>query len=246
MGGYGAILLQSFFPNLLTIAMGPEIYPGLTSGMFSYFNKESPYAFCLSPLFALKRVDPWVFVGEKKNSDLFGLTELNSEKLVGLKNAYHAVPAYLHRIFNGIENFVFAVRDGTFHEKLRPMRGELINHKDTVSVLYYTEIGKISLEKAVRQLELIDDTAYFKGYLCCEISRIYTRRGEFALALRYAELACVYNPGDFDAQILKLDTHLQVNSRPPPSNWRDFRSSDLEAMPPYAEHLEKLIRHYPN
>lgn len=216
MGAYGALLYGAELPGAHVLSMSPEIYPGVRRGYFNSRARVSALPLNLSVMFNRRpEFKPWIIVGEKKVSDLYCLTEITSPNLISIRNAHHQIPALLHGYFNGLQNVIDPVADGTIGARLQPIAGEMLQWPELCNLLYLIELGKVPPKRSMQWLSVLPQDFYGRGYLALAIARQQERRGNSGPALRHAGLALKANPGDLEAHLVHDRLWSAVHGAPP-------------------------------
>lgn len=216
MGAYGALLYGCELPKAHVLAMSPEIYPGIRRGYFNNLAKVKEIPLNLSTIFAKRSgFKPWIVVGEKKVSDLFCLSEVNSPRVMSLRNSYHHVPSVLHTFFGGLGNIVAPLVAGELPQRLQPLVGQMVHWPELSALLYMSELGRVPVDRACTWLETLPVGLYIRSYLALVISAQFERQKKPYMALRYATMARDVNPEDLETHALHDRLWTALHGTPP-------------------------------
>lgn len=216
MGAYAALLYGSELTGAHVLAMSPEIYPGVRRGYFNNLARVAELPLNLSAVFVRRpEFRPWIVVGEKKATDLFCLSEINSPRAISIRNGYHHVPTVLHAFFSGLGNVLAPLVEGRLHDALRPLAGQMLKWPELSNLLYLMELGKVPVERSVTWLGMLPADFYGRGYLALAIAAQFERRTETDKALHYAALAVEANPGDLEAHSVHDRLWTAIHGAPP-------------------------------
>lgn len=216
MGAYGALLYGCELPKAHVLAMSPEVYPGIRRGYFNNLAKVKQIPLNLSTIFAKRPgFKPWIVVGEKKVSDLFCLSEVNSPRVLSLRNGYHHVPSVLHAFFGGLGNIVAPLVAGELPQRLQPLIGQMTHWPELSALMYMIELGRVPLERCCAQFEALPFGFYGRGYLALMIAALFERQNKPYMALRYAALARDANPDDIETHAVHDRLWAALHGAPP-------------------------------
>lgn len=245
MGGYGALLYGSELPKALILAMSPEFYPGIRRGFFNNWAQVGQIPLNLSTIFA-KRPDfqPWIVVGEKKASDLFCLSELNSPRVIPLKNGYHNVASTLHSFFGGLSNAIAPLTAGQLAHRLQSLTGQMTHWPELSALMYLTELGRVPVERSCAQLDALPAHFYGRGYLALQIANQFERQKKPYMALRYAALARDVNPDDLETHAVHDRLWTELYGAPPVPRFQAHVDPVFAGVENYRRFLLELHRRH--
>lgn len=241
MGAYAALLYGSELPGAHVLAMSPEIYPGVRRGYFNNLARVPELPLCLSAVF-VRQPDfrPWIVVGEKKATDLFCMSEVNSPRAISIRNGYHHVPTVLHQFFSGLGNILAPLVAGRLHEALRALSGQMLKWPELSNLLYLMELGKVPIERSMTWLQLLPADFYGRGYLALAIAAQFERRAETDKALDYAALAVHANPDDLEAHAVHDRLWTAIHGTPPEPRFESYINPAHQGVVNYQQRLTEL------
>ena len=241
MGGYGALLYGSFFPNAHVLSLAPEIYPGIRQGHFVAHSKSSDLPLALSALFLRNRsFAPHILVGEKMESDLFNFGEIISDRIYAIRNGYHNLAPMLIAVFGRIDTVMDHLVAGTLGKALQPYVGQMYHHPELSAHMYYMRLGRVPLSRSIAYFHALSPDSYVRAYLAVRIAAELAKQNDVAQALDFAKLAKEANPGDLEAHALYDRLHLKQFAVLPDPTYQDhLRSYDL-VLPLYKSAVDEL------
>lgn len=241
MGGYAALLYGSEVPGSTVVAMGPEIFPGLTRGYFRAQQiRDTPPT--LSSLFADRSFQPWIISGEKQATDLFCLSEVSSPRLYTLSNVGHKVPGVVNHLADNMARVCRLATGGALTKILGGHAGQMHMWPELGNLLYLLSIGRVPIHRAERFLTTLPEDFYGKGYLAVLIAKNYERRDNPREALRFAESALSSNPDDLEAHLVHDRLHAQVYGAPPTPAFERFIDDARLRADDYLKNYRGLCR----